>query len=519
MLKIKRALLSVYNKEGIVDLAKELIRQGIKIISTGGTAKELINAGVPITEVSQLTDFPEVLDGRVKTLHPKIHAAILADKNNPKHLQELKKHNIQPIDLVVVNLYPFEETIDKKHELNEAIEMIDIGGPTLIRAAAKNYQSVVVVCNPSKYNTLIKELNNKDISETSRKSLAIEAFEHVAHYEVVIENYFRKTFGNTTEFPSYLNLSLKKLRDLRYGENHHQKAALYLDPQGPSESITNARLIKEGKKLSYNNVLDGNAAVELIKEFNEPTAIVIKHNNPSGIASSSDIVDAYRKARSVDPQAAFGGIVAVNRNVDDKLAKEIISTFMEVIIAPNFSKDAMAIFKGKKNLRLLELEGISNKRKPFREYRSVVGGFLVQDADVSLLADGLKVVTKRKPAKSEEAAMLYAWKIAKYVKSNAIVFAKESCAVGIGAGQMKRVDAAKLGAMIAKDYSGPESLKGCAMASDAFFPFRDGIDYAAKLGITAIIQPGGSIKDKDVISAADEHNITMVFTGIRHFRH
>ena len=518
-MKISRALLSVHDKKGIVELAKALARQHIEMVSTGGTAQALKRAGIPVTDISQVTKFPEMLDGRIKTLHPRIHAAVLADRRNAKHMQELKRQDILPIDLVVVNLYPFEETAGKKHTPTEATEQIDIGGPALLRAAAKNHENVAVVCNPAQYDSIVRELlEGKAISEKTRQRLALEAWEHVAHYDVVIENYFRRRFGKD-DFPKHLNQSWEKIRNLRYGENRHQQGALYRDPGFVSESVVTARLLKEGKKLSYNNILDGNAAIELIKEFEEPTAAVIKHNNPSGVASDAKILEAYKQARSVDPEAAFGGIVAVNREVDGGVAREILHTFVEVVIAPRFTPEAMKVFEGRKNLRLLELPGIGKKRKAYREYRSVVGGLLVQDANTQLLADGLKVVTQRKPTDKERAAMLYAWKIVKYVKSNAIVFAKENRAIGIGAGQMKRVDAAKLAATIARDYSGPDSLKGCAMASDAFFPFRDGIDFAAKLGVTAIIQPGGSIKDKEVIAAADEHGIAMVFTGTRHFRH
>jgi phosphoribosylaminoimidazolecarboxamide formyltransferase/IMP cyclohydrolase len=524
MVLIKRALVSVFNKDGIVEFARVLSSFGVEIISSGGTAKLLANAGVKVKSVSDFTGFPEMMDGRIKTLHPKIHAGILANRKKKEHLEEAKRNNIELIDLVVVNLYPFEETISKKNvSLEEVIENIDIGGPTLLRSAAKNFDSVVVVCNPKNYSLIIEELKNTGtVSEKTRKQLALEAWEHVAHYDVVIENYFRKLFGENDKYPNYLNLSFQKLRDLRYGENHHQTAALYVEQHVDCESIVTAKILKEGKLLSYNNILDGNAAVELIKEFDEPTAVIIKHNNPSGVASSHNIVDAYKTARAVDPEAAFGGVVAVNRKVEKELANEIMKTFVEVVIAPAYSKEAEEILGERKNIRLLEIVGLEKKekkREPYLEYRSVVGGLLVQDADVKLFADGLRVVTKRKPTENEMKAMLYAWKIVKYVKSNAIVFAKENRAVGIGAGQMKRVDAAKLAAMIANDYSGPDSLKGCAMASDAFFPFRDGIDFAAKLGVTAIIQPGGSIKDAEVIKAADEHNIAMVFTGTRHFKH
>ncbi len=512
--------MSVFNKNGIVEFCRSLASLGIEILSTGGTAKLLTNSGIKITEVSDFTGFPEMMDGRIKTLHPKIHGGIVADRKRREHLEQAKKSSFELIDLVVVNFYPFEQVISNtKTTINEAIENIDIGGPAMLRSAAKNFESVTVVCNPNKYKIIIDELkNNGKISEKTRRELMVESLDYVAHYDVVIANYFRKQFKDE-RFPEYLTVSMKKKIDLRYGENHHQNAALYADENATDESIVGASIVKEGKRLSYNNVLDANAALELIKEFEEPTAVVIKHNNPSGVASLNDIVEAYKTARSVDPEAAFGGIVAVNRKVESDLAKEILTTFVELVLAPDFSEDAKALLNERKNLRVIQVK-IPKKRQPYIEYRSIFGGILIQDADVILHNEAnLKVVTKRKPTDYEMQSMIYAWRIAKYVKSNSIVFTKENRAVGIGAGQMKRVDAAKLAAMVAKDYSGQDSLKGCAMASDAFFPFRDGIDFAAKLGIVAIIQPGGSIKDAEVIKAADEQNIAMVFTGTRHFRH
>jgi len=513
MVTIRTALLSVYNKEGIVEFAKALSEMGIQIISSGGTARTLKEAGVKVTELSDFTGYPEMMDGRVKTLHPKIHGGILMDRSKEKHVEEAEKNQIKPIDLVVANLYPFEETILKGATLEEAVENIDIGGPTLIRAAAKNFKHVLVVCNPADYAQVLEGVKG-EISEELRKKLTLEAWEHIAHYDVVIEKYFRREFNYEFEYPEYLNLTFKKKQDLRYGENPHQTAALYIDQHEKNPSTLKAKQL-QGKTLSYNNMLDANSAYNLVKEFKESTAVIVKHNNPCGIASDPDIYEAYKIARAVDPEAAFGGIVAVNREVNGKLAEEITSRFVEVVMAPSFTEEAREAFSKKKNLRLLELP-IEAGMVRHRRYRSILGGFLVQDSDVELYKE-LKVVTKRKPTEEEMEALNYAWRVSKYVRSNAIIYAKKNRAVGIGAGQMKRVDAAKLGAMIAKDFG--ESLKGCVMASDAFFPFRDGIDYAAELGVTAIIQPGGSIKDEEVIKAADEHNIAMVFTGIRHFRH
>ncbi|MEM3422107.1 MAG: bifunctional phosphoribosylaminoimidazolecarboxamide formyltransferase/IMP cyclohydrolase [Candidatus Bilamarchaeaceae archaeon] len=508
------ALLSVYQKEGIVEFAKELSELGYTIISSGGTSKTLQESGIKTIEISKFTGSPEMMDGRVKTLHPKIHAGILMDRSNKKHIEEAKKNGIEPIDIVVVNLYPFEETVLKKPSLEEAIENIDIGGPTLLRAAAKNYKNVIVVCNPKYYRRVIDELKKGELSEKLREELAAAVWEHVAHYDTVIENYFKKKWQLTEAYPDYLNLTFRKKCELRYGENPHQTGALYYDPHDGNISIADAKQYG-GKELSYNNILDMNSAYRLINQFEEPTAVIIKHNNPCGVATNTSVVEAYRIARAVDPEAAFGGIVAVNRKVTKELANEIITRFVEIVLAPEYDKEAIEILNKKPNLRVMELPFVPIKNK-FKTYRSVLGGLLVQDADIELYNE-LKVVTKRKPTKEEMEAMLYAWKIVKYVRSNAIVYARKNRAVGIGAGQMKRIDAAKIGAMIAQEFG--DNTKGCAMASDAFFPFRDGIDYAASLGITAIIQPGGSIKDNEVIEAANEHNIAMVFTGMRHFRH
>jgi phosphoribosylaminoimidazolecarboxamide formyltransferase/IMP cyclohydrolase len=517
--EVKRALISVYEKKNVAELARSLSALGIEIISSGGTARLLASSGIKVTEVSDFTGFPEMMDGRVKTLHPKIHGGILADRRKKEHLEQAERQGIGLIDLVVVNLYPFEETITKSgDDLEKVIENIDIGGPALVRSAAKNYRSVAVLVNPERYGEIAAELEKSGkVSDRTRETLVIEAWEHIAHYDSVIENYFRRRLRGM-KYPPYLNLTFRKKQDLRYGENPHQTAAFFIDDHFHQHSITNA-LQLQGKELSYNNILDGNAALELIKEFEDvPTAVVVKHNNPSGVASNgTSILEAFKVARSVDPEAAFGGIFCVNKPVDGALAKEMLTGFVEVVIAPSYSKEALDAFAVKKNVRILTVENIERKREKFTEYRSVVGGLLVQDGNILLHDQKFNVVTKRQPTEEEIMAMKYAWKVAKYVKSNATVFARPDRVVAIGAGQMKRVDATRLAGMIAKGFG--LSLKGTAMASDAFFPFRDGVDEAAKLGATAVIQPGGSIRDKEVIAAADEHDIAMVFTGVRHFRH
>jgi phosphoribosylaminoimidazolecarboxamide formyltransferase/IMP cyclohydrolase len=521
-MQIKRALVSVFDKTGLEDFARELSALNIEIISSGGTAKALAKAGINVKEVSEVTGFPEMMEGRVKTLHPKVHGGILADRSKKAHMEEAKNNAIGLIDLVVVNLYPFEQVVSKPNvPLEEAIENIDIGGPTLVRSAAKNFASVGVVVNPKRYDAIIAELRQTkgELSEKTRADLALEAFEHVAHYDVVIEQYLRKAFGKVG-YPDYLNVSFKKIQDMRYGENAHQTASFYADPQGIKQPSVATGKQLQGKELSFNNILDVNSAFELCKEFAEPTVVIVKHNNPCGVASDSNLVSAYKKALAVDSEAAFGGVVAVNRKVEGDLAKLMSERFYEVVVAPEFTAEAKEAFAAKKNLRIMEMGHVTFpiKREAHRRYRSVVGGLLVQDADTELLDEkALKVVTKRKPTDQEMKDLLYAWRIAKHVKSNAIVYARGNQAVGIGAGQMKRVDAAKLAAMIAESFG--ETVKGSAMASDAFFPFRDGVDEAAKRGVTCIIQPGGSIRDAEVIAAADEKGMAMVFTGMRHFRH
>jgi len=506
------ALLSVYNKEGIVDVARGLIERGYKIISTGGTSKVLRENNMDVMDVSDITNFPEILSDRVKTLHPKIHGGILYKRGNTEHEGEVKKHDIPSIDVVIVNFYPFVNAIKEDSSVENAVKNIDIGGPTMVRSAAKNYNDVYVVINPLDYPKLLEAIDSNDLK--ARELFALKVWNYVSHYDTEIEKYFRRQFRGQ-KYPKSLNLTFEKIMDLRYGENSHQSATFYRD-NGYTPSLADMKQLN-GKPLSYNNILDINSAVGLIGEFNEVTAIVSKHNNPCGVASSENLLEAYKEAKSVDPEAAFGGIVALNRSCTTEVAKEVVKTFIEVVVAPGFDDEALGILKKKKNLRVIQFD-VSAKQKDKLEYRSVLGGLLVQDKNTRLY-DKLEVVTKRKPTEEEMKSLLYVWKIDKHVKSNAIVVGKNGRAIGIGAGQQKRIDAEKLAAMVAKDYSGNFSLKGAALASDAFFPFRDGIDFAHSLGITAIIQPGGSIRDKEVISAADEYNIAMVFTGVRQFRH
>jgi phosphoribosylaminoimidazolecarboxamide formyltransferase/IMP cyclohydrolase len=520
-MQTNRALLSVYNKEGIVEFARFLEKKRVGIISSGGTSRALREGGVQTSDVSDLTGFPEMMEGRVKTLHPKIHGGILAKRHEKGHVEQAQNLGIGMIDLVAVNLYPFEEAISREGcTLEDALENIDIGGPTLLRAAAKNHASVIVVSNPERYPEIMGEMENSgDVTEETRRKLAVEAFMNVAHYDAVIERYLRREFFPDEKTPEYLNLSFGKLQDLRYGENPFQKnAAFYFDPQATSPSVSLSKQL-QGKQLSYNNILDIDSALSLLREFGEPTAVIVKHNNPCGVATRKGLSEAYKVALSVDSNAAFGGIVCVNRRMEEPLAKEIASRFYEVVVAPSFSEEALAAFSKKKNLRAISFGDcvFPSPQQPYVTYRSAGGGILTQDADTTLYEGSLRTVTKREPTKKEMGDLLYAWTVCKYVKSNSIVYARNNQAVGIGAGQMKRVDAAKLAADIAESYG--ESVKGCAMASDAFFPFRDGVDAAASRGVTSIIQPGGSIRDQEVIDAANEHGMAMVFSGTRHFRH
>jgi phosphoribosylaminoimidazolecarboxamide formyltransferase/IMP cyclohydrolase len=520
MEKVKRVLISVSNKAGVVEFARCLTELGYEILSTGGTAKVLKENKIRHREVSEVTGFPEILDGRVKTLHPKIHGGLLARRDVSEHMHQLKSHAIDPIDMVVVNLYPFEQTIARPDcTFEEAIEQIDIGGPAMLRSAAKNFKHVTVIVDPVDYQKVLEELEtrNGSVSEKLNQELAQKVFFHTAHYDSLISQYFEKVAQgkSATHFPQLLHLCYEKVQNLRYGENPHQLAAFYRDIRSTEPSVARARQL-QGKEMSFNNFLDAHAALELAKEFKEPAAVIIKHNNPCGVAVDKDPVEAYRKARETDPVSAFGGVIAFNCRVDEETAQEICSTFVEVVIAPGFEAPALEHFSRKKALRLLDLGGpIHGVLEPM-DFKKVVGGLLMQERDLGRIEDvhRLKVVTKRRPSPEEYDTMAFAWKVAKHVKSNAIVYAHSNQTVGIGAGQMSRVDSVKLGAMKAV-----LPIQGSVIASDAFFPFRDGIDAAAQVGVTAVIQPGGSIRDEEVIAAADEHGMAMLFTEMRHFRH
>jgi phosphoribosylaminoimidazolecarboxamide formyltransferase/IMP cyclohydrolase len=518
MVKIKRALISLSDKSGILDLARVLKRFEVEIISTGGTAKLLRENDIPVKDVSTYTGFPEMLDGRVKTLHPKIHAGLLALRQNREHMAILEAEGIGLIDLVVVNLYPFEKTISKPGVgIEEVIENIDIGGPAMLRSAAKNHQSVGVICNPESYPRVIAELekNNGSLPEELMRQLGVEAYYRTSQYDAAIYNYLSGYFKiNQVKpgFPGRLDLSFEKIQDLRYGENPHQQAAFYKE-KGKVQGLVNARQL-QGKELSFNNILDLNSALELVKEFKNPAAVIVKHNNPCGAAESKSLSSAYLNAWKCDQLSAFGGIVALNRKMDLSTARVVLkSGFLECIIAPAYDDGVLSLFKNKKNLRLLELKDLSAVNEP--EFKRVSGGMLLQTKDtLTLDLNNLKVVTKQKPTRAQLESLIFGWKVAKHVKSNAIVFTKGTKTVGIGAGQMSRVDSV----MIAKKKSADLS-KGCCLASDAFFPKEDAISWAHKAGARAIIQPGGSIADQKIINACDKYKIAMVLTGIRHFRH
>ena len=506
------ALLSVSNKEGIVEFAQGLSLLGFKILSTGGTASLLHQHNIAVQEVADYTGQDEILDGRVKTLHPKIFGGILGDVSSKEHQEQMKQWNMAPISVVCVNLYPFLETVMKKAPLKETIENIDIGGPSLIRAAAKNYAHVLVVTNPNDYVKVLDEIKKGKVADEFRSELALKAFAHTARYDVIINRFFVEKFG-TNPFPSYYNFTFEKVQDLRYGENPHQKAALYKPFFINETGVSNAKQL-QGKDLSYNNILDATEALAIVEDFEKPTVSVIKHTNPSGVASSEVISEAFHRAHQADPKSAFGSVVAMNRQCDAKTADLMKDLFIEVIICPSFSKEAMDILSKKKNLRLLETGPlVANRSTP--EMRSIAAGLLVQTRQFPTLSEKeMKVVTKRKPTAKEIEDMIFAWRVNKNVKSNAVVFAKDECTVGIGAGQMSRVDAVNLVSMKKES-----KTKGSVMSSDAYFPFRDGLDQAVQAGATAIVQPGGSIRDQEVIDAANEHGIAMVFTGIRLFKH
>ncbi len=520
MKKVERAIISLSNKEGIANFANELKKLDIEILSTGGTAKKLRDGGVKVTEISEYTESPEIMNGRVKTLHPRVYGGILGIRENDDHLEDMKKNKIKPIDMVVVNLYPFEEVVKKEGtSLEEAIENIDIGGPTMLRAAAKNYKYVTIVTDPADYKPLIKELkkNKGAVYDETRLKLAKKAFAYVARYDAAISNYLGgiNNDGSINKLPSTYTLHLEKKMNLRYGENPHQNGSFYVESDSLEPSVANSIQL-QGKELSLNNIYDTDAAFELIKEFSETACVVVKHNNPCGVATDENLMQAFLKAKECDPISAFGGIVAFNTEVDESTASELANMFLEVIIAPGFSEKAQYILSTKKNLRVLKTVNLENYKRSGFDFKKVVGGALIQDRDLGTENDfnDLVIETDRKPTDEELEAMKFAWKVCKHVKSNAIVFAKKDQTVGIGAGQMSRVDSVKLATMKAQI-----PTKGSVLASDAFFPFRDGIDEAAKAGITAIVQPGGSIRDKDIIEAANEHNMAMVFTGFRHFKH
>ncbi|ALB65268.1 IMP cyclohydrolase / Phosphoribosylaminoimidazolecarboxamide formyltransferase [Cronobacter dublinensis 1210] len=523
---VRRALLSVSDKAGIVDFARALSARGVELLSTGGTASLLAQAGLPVTEVSDYTGFPEMMDGRVKTLHPKVHGGILGRRGQDD--DTMAQHAISPIDMVVVNLYPFAQTVARDGcTLEDAVENIDIGGPTMVRSAAKNHKDVAIVVKSSDYSAIINELdaNNGSLTFDTRFDLAIKAFEHTAAYDSMIANYFGSLVpayhGETTapsgRFPRTLNLNFIKKQDMRYGENSHQHAAFYIEEEIKEASVATAQQV-QGKALSYNNIADTDAALECVKEFSEPACVIVKHANPCGVAVSDSALEAYNRAYQTDPTSAFGGIIAFNRELDAETAQSIISRqFVEVIIAPSASEEALKITAAKQNVRVLVC-GEWQARVPGLDFKRVNGGLLVQDRDLGMVTEGdLRVVTKRQPTEQELRDALFCWKVAKFVKSNAIVYARENMTIGIGAGQMSRVYSAKIAGIKAGD-EGLE-VKGSSMASDAFFPFRDGIDAAAAVGITCVIQPGGSIRDDEVIAAADEHGIAMIFTDMRHFRH
>jgi phosphoribosylaminoimidazolecarboxamide formyltransferase/IMP cyclohydrolase len=543
--RIRRALISVSDKTGIVDFARELTRFDVEIISTGGTAKTLRDAGIAVRDISEVTGFPEMMDGRVKTLHPRIHGGLLAIRDNPEHVAAMQQHGIEPIDLVVVNLYPFAETIKRAGVTRaEAVEQIDIGGPSMIRSAAKNARDVAVVVLAARYGSVLNELRNRDgaLSLATRQRLAQEAFQQTALYDLMISSYFAAkeqqqagaaagTGGISAvagsagpardvedfsvecfhgQLPGQASWTIGKIADLRYGENPHQVAAIY--QMAVKGGLANAEVIS-GKEMSFNNYVDADAAWALVNDFDQTACAIIKHTNPAGVGLGETAAEAYKKALATDPVSAFGGIVALNRAVDAEAAQEIIKVFTEVLIAPDYDAAALEILQTKKNLRILRL-----KQEPAAkrlEFRHIRGAMLVQTADDHKLdASGLKIVTTRQPSDEEIRALLFAWVVCKHTKSNAIVYARDGQTVGVGAGQMSRVDSVKIGAMRAQ-----LPVAGSVLASDAFFPFRDGIDEAAKHGITAVIQPGGSVRDEEVIAAANEHGLAMVFTGVRHFKH
>jgi len=516
---IKRALISVSDKSGIVEFARQLAGRGVEILSTGGTARLLAESGLPVIEVSDHTGFPEMMDGRVKTLHPKIHGGLLGRRGTDDEVME--RHDIPGIDLLVVNLYPFEETVARPDcTLEEAIENIDIGGPAMLRAAAKNYRDVTVVVDAADYPRVLEAMSasSEAVDDATRFDLAVKCFEHTARYDGMIANHLGRLTGEEpADLPRTFNLQVTQVQTMRYGENPHQKAAFYVERNAPAGSVATARQL-QGKELSFNNISDTDAALECIKQFHDtPACVIVKHANPCGVAVADTLLESYERAFATDPESAFGGIIAFNRKLDGETAAAIVERqFVEVIIAPTISEEAMAAVATKKNVRLLACGAWGEEPPEALDLKRVNGGVLVQSAD-RLLTGPLQVVTRRQPSEQEMADLLFAWRVAKFVKSNAIVYGREGRTIGVGAGQMSRVNSARIAAIKA-EHAGLE-VKGSVMASDAFFPFRDGIDNAAAAGIAAVIQPGGSMRDEEVIAAADEHNMAMVFTGMRHFRH
>ena len=518
---VKRALISVSDKTGIVEFAQKLNDLGVSIISTGGTFKVLKEAGIPVINISDVTGFPECLDGRVKTLHPNIHAGLLAMRSNPEHMKQVEELNVELIDMVVVNLYPFKQTIMKPDvTLADAIENIDIGGPTMLRAAAKNYQDVSVVIDPTDYEQVLSEIKEKGaVSVKTNFYLAAKVFNHTAYYDTMIANYLRDKAG-LPKYPDTISMTFEKVQDMRYGENPHQSAAFYKEV-GNSDGMLSGIEQLHGKELSFNNINDLHGALELLKEFDEePTVVACKHSNPCGVASGKDIHEAYVRAYNTDPVSIFGGILCANRKIDKATAEEISKIFLEIVLAPDFDDDALEVLEQKKNIRLLKLKDVM-KKQPETAYdvKKVSGGILIQDIDSKLLGDELKVVTDRKPTEKEMEDLLFTWKVVKFTKSNGIAIGKDKQSVGIGPGQVNRIWATEQAIDHGTKQLGADVVKGAVLASDAFFPFDDCVEAAHKAGITAIIQPGGSKRDQDSIDACNKYGIAMVFTGMRHFRH
>jgi phosphoribosylaminoimidazolecarboxamide formyltransferase/IMP cyclohydrolase len=519
LLDIGKALISVSDKSGIVDLGRALKEYDVEILSTGGTARALGEAGIEVTEVSEYTGFPEVLDGRVKTLHPKIAAGILARRDLDSHVSQMSDLGLGNIGLVAINLYPFESTVAKGSPFDQCVEQIDIGGPTFVRAAAKNHGSASVLCDPADYPAFIDELRRNDgaISNETRRDLAMKAFVHTAAYDGAIANYMERNIAGTEErFPPYLTLRFQRKQSLRYGENPHQSAAFYTEFGVIEPCLANAKQ-HQGKELSFNNILDADAALKLVMEFEDLAAVVMKHNNPCGVGIGDTMGQAYKRAHSTDPKSAFGGVISMNRPCDAETAEMICATFNEISIAPGYSEEALEVFKGKKNLRVLEIENPTGEHDQLFTMKQVVGGMLVQDRNLKVFGPDFRTVSNVEPSEEQLAGLKFAMKVCKHVKSNCICYANSVETIGIGAGQMSRVDSAMIGVMKAREAGKP--IEGSCMASDAFFPFRDGIDAAAEAKVAAVIEPGGSIRDEEVIGAANEFGMALVFSGIRHFNH